>query len=117
MNSFVRYVACEQAFGRAGWEEGKAKRALSPPFPSLSSLFFPKQRACSQARRYGAGYGEFKNPASVCTDGEAHVIVLDLDNHRVQVLTRDGLPTYKVSILCATRHLVIKDMVSTLPNP
>ena len=24
-------------------------QALSPPFPSLSSLFFPKQRACSQA--------------------------------------------------------------------
>ena len=36
------FVACEQAFGRAGCRgEGKA---------SLSSLFFPKQRACSQAR-------------------------------------------------------------------
>ena len=42
----------EQAFGRAGnWGEGKAKRALSPslslPFPRY---FFPKQRACSQAK-------------------------------------------------------------------
>ena len=33
-------LACEQAFSRAGWGEEK---------PSLSSLFFPKQRACSQA--------------------------------------------------------------------
>ena len=33
-------LACEQAFSRTGWEEGKA----SPSFPPLSSLFFPKQR-------------------------------------------------------------------------
>ena len=29
---------------------------LSPPFPSLSSLFFPKQRACSQASSFAACY-------------------------------------------------------------
>ena len=34
--SIVSCIACEQAFSRAGWGEGKA-------------LFFPKQRACSQA--------------------------------------------------------------------
>ena len=44
------FLACEQAFSRAAWGEGKAKRPVDrPPFPSLSSLFFPKQRACSQA--------------------------------------------------------------------
>lgn len=43
--------------------------------------------------RYGAGYGEFKNPASVFTDGEAHIIVVDFNNYRVQVLTRDGVHT------------------------
>lgn len=43
--------------------------------------------------RYGAGHGEFKNPASVCTDGEAHIIVVDFNNYRVQVLTRDGVTT------------------------
>lgn len=43
--------------------------------------------------RYGAGYGEFKNPASVCTDGEAQIIVVDFNNYRVQVLTRDGVTT------------------------
>ena len=42
---YLARVACEQAFSRAGWGEGKA------PFPPLSSLFFPKQRACSQAKR------------------------------------------------------------------
>lgn len=41
---------------------------------------------------HGAGYGEFKNPASVCADGEAHIVV-DFNNHRVQVLIRDGVPT------------------------
>ena len=43
--------------------------------------------------RYGAGYEEFKNPASVFTDGGAHIIVVDFNNYRVQVLTRDGVPT------------------------
>ena len=43
-------LACEQAFGRAGCGEGKAKRLFPPPpFTSLSWLFFLKQRACSQA--------------------------------------------------------------------
>ena len=38
-------IACEQAFGRAGnQEEGKAKRPLSPPFPSPSLLFFSPNR-------------------------------------------------------------------------
>ena len=42
-------LACEQAFGRAGnWGEGKAERALSS-LPFLA-IFFPKQRACSQAK-------------------------------------------------------------------
>ena len=39
------FVACEQAFSRA--------ERKSPPFLSLSSLFFPKQRACSQATNFG----------------------------------------------------------------
>ena len=46
---FYFFIACEQAFGRAGnWEEGKAKRHLSPlslPYPryffsQTESLFF-----------------------------------------------------------------------------
>ena len=45
---FYFFIACEQAFGRAGnWEEGKAKRPLSPLSLPYPRYFFPKQRACS----------------------------------------------------------------------
>ena len=45
---FYFFIACEQAFGRAGnWGEGKAKRHLSPLSLPYPRYFFPKQRACS----------------------------------------------------------------------
>ena len=44
---------------------------------------------------YGTGDGNFKNPTSDCMDDEGRIIVSDLNNHRVQVLTRDGAPILK----------------------
>ena len=45
--------------------------------------------------KYGTGKGEFKNPGSVCMDGEGHVVVADFDNNRIQLLTKDGKPVLK----------------------
>ena len=42
--------------------------------------------------RLGTEDGNFRNPASVCIDDEGRIIVSDFNNHRVQVLTRDGAP-------------------------
>ena len=44
--------------------------------------------------KYGTRDGEFQNPFSVCVDDE-RVIVADVHNHRVQVLSRDGEPLFK----------------------
>ncbi len=45
--------------------------------------------------KQGSGEGEFKNPTSVCMDGEGHVVVADLYNNRIRVLTKDGEPVFK----------------------
>ena len=45
--------------------------------------------------RFGTGRDEFKNPTSVCMDGEGHVVVTDSNNSRIQVLTKDGKPVFK----------------------
>ena len=42
--------------------------------------------------RYGIENGNFQCPARVCMDDERRIIVSDFNNHRVQVLTRDGAP-------------------------
>ena len=44
--------------------------------------------------RFGYGVGQFKTPRSVCIDCKGHIIVADY-NHRVQVLTKDGVPILK----------------------
>ena len=44
--------------------------------------------------RFGYGCGQFKTPRSVCMDCKGHIIVADY-NHRVQVLTKDGVPILK----------------------
>ena len=36
------------------------------------------------------GKGEFKNPVDVCLDDEGRIVVTELTNHRIQVLSRDG---------------------------
>ena len=51
-------VACEQAFDRAGWGEGKAS------FPFLA-IFFPKQRACSQASYLAIFWPYFSLPGRI----------------------------------------------------
>ena len=40
--------------------------------------------------------GNFTYTATVCVDDEGCIIVSDLKNHRVQVLTRDGAPMFKL---------------------
>ena len=42
-------LACEQAFGRAG-ELGRGKSEKGSLLPPFSRYFFPKERACSQAK-------------------------------------------------------------------
>ena len=42
--------------------------------------------------RYGNGDGNFQYPTRVCMDDERRIFVSDFNNHRVQVLTRDGVP-------------------------
>ena len=44
--------------------------------------------------RFGYGFGQFNSPRSVCMDCKGHIIVADY-NHRVQVLTKDGVPILK----------------------
>ena len=44
--------------------------------------------------RFGYGFGQFNSPRSVCMDCKGHIIVSDY-NHRVQVLTKDGVPILK----------------------
>jgi len=44
--------------------------------------------------RFGYRCGQFKTPRSVCMDCKGHIIVADY-NHRVQVLTKDGVPILK----------------------
>ena len=41
---------------------------------------------------YGTQNGNFRHPVDVAMDGEGRIIVSDLNNHCVQVLTRDGVP-------------------------
>ena len=43
----------------------------------------------------GTRNGEFWNRLSVCVDDEGRVIVADVRNHRVHVLSRDGEPLFK----------------------
>ena len=45
-------VACEQAFSRAGWGEGKAKRAL-PPFPFPFLAIFPQTESLFTGYHFG----------------------------------------------------------------
>ena len=44
------------------------------------------------------GEDEFKNPLSICMDGEGHVVVVDCGNHRIQVLTKDGKHVMKIGV-------------------
>ena len=46
--------------------------------------------------RQGTEDGNFTYTASVCVDDEGRIIVSDLKNHRVQVLTRDGALMFKL---------------------
>jgi len=43
----------------------------------------------------GTGEAEFRNPASVCLDGQGRIVVAEYVNSRVQVLTKDGEPVLK----------------------
>ena len=43
----------------------------------------------------GTGDGEFRNPTSVCMDNKGHVVVTEIGNNRIQVLTKDGVPVFK----------------------
>ena len=43
----------------------------------------------------GTREGEFKNPVSICMDGEGHVVVTEFNNNRIQVLTNKGKPVFK----------------------
>ena len=45
--------------------------------------------------RLGTGDWNFNGATSGCMDDKGHIIVSDLNNHRVQVLTRDGAPILK----------------------
>ena len=44
--------------------------------------------------RFGYECGQFNTPRSVCMDCKGHIIVTDF-SHRVQVLTKDGVPILK----------------------
>ena len=44
---------------------------------------------------YGTGDGSFNGATSGCMDDKGRIIVSDLNNHRVQVLARDGAPILK----------------------
>ena len=86
-----------------------------PPFPTLSLLFFPKQRAYSQARRYGAGYGKFKNPASVCTMAKHTLLYL------IWTTTEFKFWHGMVYLLIRSQFCVLQDILSLkiwfLPSP
>ena len=54
-----------------------------------------EQNSVSSFGRQGTGDGNFRDPVSVCMDDERRITVSDYNNHRVQVLTRDGAPMLK----------------------
>lgn len=46
--------------------------------------------------RFGTSDGEFASPVGVCLNDNGHVVVAELNNNRVQVLTPNGQTLYKV---------------------
>ena len=40
--------------------------------------------------KYGASKGEFSNPVDVCLDEQHRIVVTELKNHRIQVMTQEG---------------------------
>ena len=38
----------------------------------------------------GAGKGEFRNPIDVCLDDEGRIVVVDSNNNRIQVISKEG---------------------------
>ena len=45
--------------------------------------------------RFSARDGELASPVGVCLDDNGHIFVAELNNNRIQVLTRDGQALYK----------------------
>ena len=42
--------------------------------------------------KQGTREGEYRNPVSVCMDGEGRVVVADFNDNRIQLFTKDGKP-------------------------
>ncbi|KAL9958740.1 hypothetical protein ACROYT_G035796 [Oculina patagonica] len=69
--------------------EGNCLRKIGSQGSNSGQFNFPGTVVKSFGKR-GAGKGEFENPVDVCLDNEGRIVVTELGNHRIHVLSKEG---------------------------
>ena len=96
-------IVRQLAMGCKGEKPGQLSRPLGVTFINDDEILVANHRVeqfnvhsaqnfVNNFEGYGTRDGNFRHPVDVAMDGEGRIIVSDLNNHCVQVLTRDSVP-------------------------